>query len=41
MVAHCLAQFGFRADADCFGWSDVAPLFVFDLVATDIAVHRG
>jgi hypothetical protein len=40
-VAHCLSQFGFRADAECFGWADVVSPFVSDLVDSDIAVHRG
>jgi ribonuclease HI len=38
-VAHELAQFGFRAEEGCLGWADEAPVFVSELVASDIAAH--
>jgi hypothetical protein len=40
-VALSLAQLGFRADAECSGWAHEASPFVSNLVANDIAVHRG
>jgi hypothetical protein len=38
-VAHELAQFGFRAEEGCLGWADEAPVFVSELVASDIAAQ--
>jgi hypothetical protein len=38
-IAHELAQFGHLAEEGCLGWADVAPDFVSDLVASEIAAH--
>ncbi|KAM0915505.1 hypothetical protein ACQ4PT_010803 [Festuca glaucescens] len=40
-VAHSLAQHGFRAEDECVGWADVAPPFVSDMLASDLAVSSG
>jgi hypothetical protein len=38
-VAHTLAKFGSQTEEECVGWADVAPDFVYVLVASDVAVH--
>lgn len=38
-VAHALAKFGSLAEEVCVGWDNVAPNFVSNLVASDVAVH--
>jgi hypothetical protein len=40
-VAHSLARFASKADEECVGWTDVAPPFVSDVVASESAVHSG
>jgi hypothetical protein len=40
-VAQSLVQYGLRTETERIGWEDEAPEFVSDLVASDLAVHRG
>ena len=40
-VAHSLAQFGYRDEAECNGWTDRVPSFVSVLVASDLAELLG
>jgi hypothetical protein len=34
-IAHILAKFGSQTEEECVGWTDVAPYFVSDLVASE------
>ena len=40
-MAHTLSQHGLRADVECAGWEVFAPVFLADLIASELALHSG